>query len=61
MNLTPTYDIGTDVNHICENELKGKVIDWKYYRRENYFEYLVAFGPFTKMWMAENELKKAEE
>jgi hypothetical protein len=62
MNITPTYDIDAPVYHVCDGNVKGKVIDWRYFRRENYFEYLVTFGTgICRMWLAENELLKADK
>lgn len=62
MNIQPTHEIGDPVHHVCDKSVKGKVIDWRYFRRENFFEYLVTFGTgICRMWLAENELQKAEK
>lgn len=62
MTIEPTYDIDREVYHVCSNEVAGIVIDWRYFRRENYFEYLVTFGTgICRMWLAENELKPVKK
>jgi len=58
MTITPTHEIGNEVNHICSDEFKGIVVDWRYIRSQEYFEYLVTFGHTDpRMWLSENELK----
>ena len=62
MNIEPTYDISTPVYHVCDRNVRGIVIDWRYSRKANSFEYLATFGTgICKMWLAEEELIKAEE
>lgn len=62
MDITPTYDIGTPVYHVCDGKTKGFVVDWRFFRIGNYFEYQVTFShEIPRMWVLENELLKAEK
>lgn len=58
MNIEPTHEISDKVHHICSDEHIGIVVDWRYIRSKEYFEYLVTFGHTDpRMWLSENELK----
>jgi len=62
VNITPTYDIDAPVYHVCDGNVKGIVIDWRFFRQANCFEYLVTFGTgICRMWLAENELKSEKK
>ena len=57
--ITPTYEEKDPVMHVC-NDMIGYVVDWRYTKKTQGFEYLVTFGTgICRLWLDENELKPA--
>lgn len=57
INIKAKFAIDEQVTHICNSEVAGVVVDWRYYRRTQSFQYQVTFGiGVYKMWVEENEL-----
>lgn len=62
VTLTPAFEIGEHVYHVCTNSDLGVIVDWRYFAFDKRFEYYATFSNTDHpLWFSSAELVKIDK